>query len=404
MWFYVLGILRAHQMADSAAQGIPRGNLSDLYPRWVGARELLLNHRNPYSREVTLEIQEGYYGRQLDARRPHDPKDEQGFAYPAYVVFLLAPLIGFRFAVVHTFFYWVLTGVTVASVGLWLRLLRWCLPPVAWVAAVLLTLGSFPAVQGIRLQQLSLLVAALLAGGLACVSGGLFFCGGALLAMATIKPQLAWPALAWLLAWTVADWRKRRRFLFGFGLVMGLLLAGAEIVLPGWWGMFFGALREYHRYTQNKSVLDELVPWMSAGKILAAVAIAASAVLLWKLRRAPFDAEQFGRANALVMALTVLVVPMYAPYNQVLLLPAILSLLRDRRLFLSGSRALRFCYLLGFFALIWPWIASAGLTGAYLFLSPGAALSAWGLPFFLMLALPVLVFGLTVIDARSAPA
>jgi len=42
------------------------------------------------------------------------------------------------------------------------------------------------------LQQLSLLVAALLAGAAACVAGGFLFWGGALLALATIKPQLAW--------------------------------------------------------------------------------------------------------------------------------------------------------------------------------------------------------------------
>ena len=61
-------------------------DLSDLYPRWLGARELLLHHRDPYSPEVTREIQIGYYGRPLDPSRPQDPRDQQGFAYPAYVV------------------------------------------------------------------------------------------------------------------------------------------------------------------------------------------------------------------------------------------------------------------------------------------------------------------------------
>jgi len=51
----------------------PRGNLSDLYPRWLGARELLLHGRDPYSPEITREIQRGYYGRELDSSRPNDP-------------------------------------------------------------------------------------------------------------------------------------------------------------------------------------------------------------------------------------------------------------------------------------------------------------------------------------------
>ena len=70
MWFYVERILVPYQIADAAAHGRPRGNLSDLYPRWLGARELLLHHRNPYSADITIEIQKGYYGRALDPARP----------------------------------------------------------------------------------------------------------------------------------------------------------------------------------------------------------------------------------------------------------------------------------------------------------------------------------------------
>src|SRR4051794_38817837 len=98
MCFYVQRILIPYQRADAASHGRPRGNLSDLYPRWLGARELLLHGRDPYSAEVTREIQAGYYGRQLDPNRDGDPKDQQGFAYPAYVVFLLAPVIKLPFA------------------------------------------------------------------------------------------------------------------------------------------------------------------------------------------------------------------------------------------------------------------------------------------------------------------
>ena len=93
MWFYVRRVLVPYQRADAAIHGRPRGNLSDLYPRWLGARELLLRHRDPYSPEITREIQAGYYGRPLDPARAGDPKDEEGFAYPVYVVFLLAPAI-----------------------------------------------------------------------------------------------------------------------------------------------------------------------------------------------------------------------------------------------------------------------------------------------------------------------
>jgi hypothetical protein len=87
MWTYADCVLIPYQKAFAFSHDRPRGNLSDLYPRWLGARELLLHGRDPYSAEVTSEIQAGYYGRPLDASRPYDPRDQAGFAYPVYVAF-----------------------------------------------------------------------------------------------------------------------------------------------------------------------------------------------------------------------------------------------------------------------------------------------------------------------------
>ena len=398
MWFYVDRILVGHQVADAAEHDRPRGNLSDLYPRWLGARELLRHGRNPYSHEITLEIEQGYYGRVLDASRPNDPKDQQGFAYPVYVVFLLAPLTGLSFHTVQICFHWLLVVLTAASVLLWLRVLRWRLPLIFGAIGVALTLGSVPAVQGIKLQQLSLLVAALLAASAASAVGGFRFSSGVILALATIKPQMTWPIVIWMLVWAASDWKTRRRFLFGFAAMMAALLIGAEIVLPGWWRMFWEAIRQYHQYTQNQSVLDQLVNWLlgsHGGQVLAALAVLASAVPLWKLRREPAGSEAFGRAAALVTALTVLIVPMFAPYNQVLLLPAILLLARERGALTLGSRAMRFVYALAGFCLAWQWVASLGLSLAWL-VSPAEALNGWKLPFYATFALPVLVFVLVV--------
>ncbi len=411
MWFYVQRVLIPYEKADAAAHERPRGNLSDLYPRWLGARELLLHHRNPYGNDVTAEIQKGYYGRELDSARPGDPKDRQGFAYPVYVVFLLAPLIGLPFHGVQVFFYCLLVGLTAASVWLWLRALRWRLPPMAVAACIALTLGSFPAVQGIKLQQLSLLVAALLAASVACVASEFLFLGGALLALATIKPQLAWPLVAWLLLWAVSDWQTRRKFVLGFVTGMALLLSGAEVILPGWWRMFAEAIGRYHEYTQNQPVLEVVLNQVLGcaaggimgrvgGQVLAGIAVLACAPALWKLRRERTDAPGFSAATALVVALTVLVIPMYAPYNQVLLLPAILLLVRERTAFVSRSRARLLAYGVGALLLGWQWAASLGLTLIYL-LASQRWLDGWRWPFFATFALPVWVFALTFFYAQD---
>jgi hypothetical protein len=184
---------------------------------------------------------------------------------------------------------------------------------------------------------------------------------------------------------------------------MGLLLAGGEIILPGWWRMFAHAIGEYHRYTQNQSVLDQLAPWGFAGKVLAAAAVLGCTIFLWRLRQLRADAEEFGGAAALVMALTVLVVPMSAPYNQVLLVPVVLELVRGRAKFLgpSRSRNRRLAYLAGALLVGWQWIASLSLSAAYLAGAQAWALAHWTWPFFATFALPVWLFALVYICVRE---
>jgi hypothetical protein len=400
-WFYMNRILRADQVADAAAHDRPRGNLSDLYPRWLGARELLLHGRNPYSAEITREIQQGYYGRPLDPTRAGDPKDEQGFAYPVYVVFLLAPSVGLPFHEVQIAFRWLLIVLAVVSICLWLRSLCWN-PNCATIFILgVLSAGWLPMVQGIKLQQLSLLVASLLAACGACLAGGWLLLAGALLALSTIKPQLAWPAVVWLLLWALADWRARWRLLCGFALSMILLLAGAELRLPGWFPMFIGAIRQYHRYTQNQSVLV----WMFGsimGRIIEFLCVVACGACVWRVRRESAGNAEFGRAFALVLALTVVIVPMFAPYNQVLLAPAILGLvwseISSRRSGQPVFPALRLARRIAGFLLCWPWAATIALTVASIWLTPQLRHRLWPMPFYSNFILPVFVFGVALLE------
>jgi hypothetical protein len=405
-WFYVNQILRAQQIADAAIHETPRGNLSDLYPRWLGARELLRHGRNPYSPEITREIQSGYYGRPLDAGRPDDPKDQQGFAYPAYVVFLLAPTVDMPFDAVQMGFRWMLVVLAGVSILFWLRVLHWRASVGTVVILIVLMLGWWPMVQGIKLQQLSLLVAGLLAACGACLAGGWLACAGGLLALATIKPQLTWPLVVWLLLWAFSDWRSRRRFILGFGLIMLFLLVGAQLVLPGWIGMFIAAITQYHQYTQNHSVLVSLFGSIG-GRVLEVLSTLACAACVWPLRRERASSAAFGRTFGLVLALTVVIVPMFAPYNQVLLAPAILALLWSENSREPILPAIRIARKIGGILLVWPWIATAGLTVAFFWLTPTVRERVWTLPFYSNFMLPVFIFGLALLNTwttREEPA
>jgi len=406
MWFYVQWVLVPYQKADAAAHGRPRGNLSDLYPRWLGTRELLLHHRDPYSSEVTREIQSGYYGRPLDPRRMDDPrfnepKDQQGFAYPLHVIFLLAPTIGLPFPVVQAGFRWLLVILTLASVLLWLRVLRWRPSAATTAIIILLTLGSYAVVQGIKLQQLTLVVSALLAGCGAALVAGHFSLAGFLLALATIKPQLALPLAGWLTLWAASDWRRRQSFIWSFALSMAIFLGASEYILPGWMREFRDAVAAYRQYTGGAgSLLDVLTtPWL--GKILAAVAVLAVVVMGWKVRRASHDSAAFSSILALVLAVTLVIVPSFAPYNQVLLLPAVFLITISWKDLWSRGSLTRVACGLGLLVVGWPWLASCGLMLASRFVSPSSLQKAWTVPLYTSLGIPLLVLGLLSLCARD---
>jgi len=413
MWFYLQHVMIRQQIADAAERAIPRGNLSDLYPRWLGARELLLRHRDPYSFAVTREIQTGYYGRPLDPSRPNDPKDQQGFAYPLYVVFLLAPTITLRFSVVQIGFFWLLVATTVASVLLWLRTFAWHPSAVTTATLIVLTLGSFPVLQGLKLQQLSLLVGGLIAASVALVTAGHLVAAGVLLALATIKPQLVLPLAGWLLLWVSGDWPKRKRLALAFTGVMAIEVAAAEVALPGWIGEFRHVLSAYRQYNDGAfSVLQVLLSplW---GNVLAVLVLVATARLCFKQRCVAAGSTAFHWTTALVLAVTLLVVPKTSPYNHILLLPAVLLVARDRRMVWEMAPAARFTLVASAVVLFWPWLAALGLTVVSLF-SPTALEKVWLAPLYTTVTIPVAVCLLLAIgldglgksraETRSAPA
>jgi Glycosyltransferase family 87 len=401
MCFYVQKVLIPYQKADAAAHQRPRGILSDLYPRWLGARELLLHRSDPYSADFTRDIQTGYYGRPLVPGRPGEPKDEERFAYPVYVVFFLAPTITLPFATVQIAFTWILGMLTAVSVLLWLYTIRWQPSPSVLAILLVLTVGSFATIQGIKLQQLSLLEGALVAASAALLSGDQLFLSGVVLALATIKPQLVVLLAAWLTIWTLADWRRRQSWLWGF-LLTGALLAGAgEYVLPGWLGEFVNGLAAYNRYTGGHSLLDVLTP-RGGGVLLSVLFLLSTALVCWRLRRALADSPSFRLAIALVLAVTVVVAPMVAPYNQILLLPAIFLILRSWRALWQKGPLIRAGCIFGALIVCWPWLASLALALGSLMLPASSVQRAWAVPLWSSLGIPLVVLGLLALAVRDS--
>lgn len=395
-WTYAGRVLIPHQISDSAARGRPRGNLSDLYPRWIGARELLLHGRDPYKADVTREIQEGYYGRALDASRAGDPIDQQGFAYPVYVVFYLAPTVRLDFGIVQRVFFWILVFVTAASVLLWLRVLDSRVSYPTQAAIVALTLGNLAVLQGLKLQQLTLLVAAMCAAGVALLVCGRPLLAGMVLALATIKPQLVLPLLLWLGIWSLGDLRRRCRWAAAFLVVMIILCAASESFLPHWIARFWRAIGEYWQYTQATPMLEAMLGRF-AGRLLEVLLAAMTALFCFRRRKLAEASGAFQASTCLVLTLTVISVPTFSLYNQVLLIPAILLIARDRRAVWAGSLVGRLLLILVAGLLAWQWLSAAALAGLSFVLARETIERVWVMPLWAVPQIPLAVLGLMLI-------
>jgi hypothetical protein len=398
MWIWVQMIAIPHQQVEAAERGTPRGSLSDLYPRWLGARELLLHHRDPYSVDVTREIQTGYYGRPLDPSRPNDPKDQQAFAYPIYVVLLLAPTVSFPFPIVHRIVFWLFAALTAITVPLWLRTLGWRLSKTALAILILLTLSCLPSIQGLKLQQLSVLVAVLIAVAMYALSRGRYTTAGVLLAVATIKPQLVFLLALWLCIWIAGNLRERQRLLVSFGVSMLILVVTGELLLPGWISEFRKAMQDYYQYTGGgRSVLDVVLSpvW---GRITSAFLIGVLLIVGWRNRRITHRSRLFQWSLCFVLATTLLVIPTFALYNQLLLLPGVMMALRAMLKLWQRSRFSRFFCCVATLSISWPFLSASCLVSAMAFLPRSTVQKAWGLPFYPSFAIPITIYALLLVS------
>lgn len=324
VWYYLFGVFLPYEK-DHEPPGVSRTNRSDLYPRWLGARELILRGRNPYSATVTRDIQLGYYGQTIE--RGSFTKDEQRFAYPAYVVFFLAPTVKLPFSSVNEGFELLLFGFTIASVELWIRALRLKFSRFTRFLCVLAVLASWPVAEGLYTRQLSLLVAFLLACACEEIATGRLRVAGVCLASSMIKPQLALLLISSLLIWAAGNWRNRQSLVWSLVTTTGILVLGAEIVLPHWIRYWWNSLHGYVAYTGSQPSLERLFGSIP-GFVLELILIAVVLAICWRFRKHRADSEGFGFVLCLILSTTLTLLPTWslASYNEVLLIPAALWL------------------------------------------------------------------------------
>jgi hypothetical protein len=358
-WLYQGRILQPWDRHMGELHNGIKTQMGDLYPRWVGTRELLFHGRNPYGPEVSHQIQMAFYGHiveqdiiEQDYGNPaRKIVDEQRFAYPVYVVFLMAPTMYADFAVVYRWAPLVLGLFTAVGVLLCLDLFRWRIPWEQKAAITLFTVSSPQIVQGLEHQQLAIVVGVLLIAGAWCAAGDYLALGGMLLAWSTIKPQMALLPLCFFLVWVIGDWVRRWRLFAGFMTMLVLLIGAGELILPGWIADFVAAAAAYRRYFSTTSFLRMAVG-DALGEILGGLIVVGLMVLAWRNRREAADSRQFLSTFAAFLMGTILAFPLFTPFNQVMLILPAMLLLHDWNTLPKFSRVVFIV------SVTWPWIIS----------------------------------------------
>jgi hypothetical protein len=151
---------------------------------------------------------------------------------------------------------------------------------------------------------------------------------------------------------------------------------------------FYYAVLAYRKYAAGPSLLQQsLTPTLGVG--LSTIIMIAVAVACWSSRECSASDRQFFWTTSLVLATTLLIIPVFAPHYQLLLLPGTLLLVRRWEQLWKSNLAIRIVLGLAAISLVWPWVCAAALTAASFF-TP-AAQYVWQLPLWTTLAIPVTI-------------
>lgn len=225
---------------------------NDFYSRWAGARALLLEGRDPYSLEVTAEIQPV-----IGIDPALEGTGKGGFAYPLHVVFLFWPLVYLSFDWAQAVWMVTLQWVTLATVLGLVSLERYKLSPFGLTGLILAALFLYVVARSIMLGQFTLHVTLFLVLTLLALRRGHDIWAGVALSATSVKPQMVIFVVPWLILWAIGQ----RRWRFLAGLVAGAmaLLLGSLALFPRWPISFVEDIRRYSDVAGGRNPLSVLI-------------------------------------------------------------------------------------------------------------------------------------------------
>lgn len=224
----------------------PNPGMNDFLSRWEGARSFWFEGVSPYSDTASLNIQQRIYG-----RAAVEGEDLGLFAYPMYTVLYVAPVVGLPYAWASAVWMVALEVCLIAGLILLLGVVRWQPRPLMLAALLVFCLLNYFAFRGLILGQPSHVVYLFTALALWSLSRARDALAGVALALSTMKPQMGFLLVPFLLLWGLRA--GRWRFVGGFALTFGALLAVSFALQPDWFGAWLGQVRQYPEYTRDGS-------------------------------------------------------------------------------------------------------------------------------------------------------
>jgi hypothetical protein len=256
--------------------------------------------------------------------RPSRPDEDQvAFAYPLYSLVFFFPLCAIEnYALVQAIWFWLLLAALVASAILCMRIVRWRPRPWPWILTILWAVLLYYSFRALILGQFAVLVLLAMVAALWAMKHEHDGRAGIMLALTTVKPQMIYLAVPWILLWAAGC--RRWQLWVGFFGTMASLTIGSMLLLPSWLPDFVRQILDYPSYTVFGSLTWMIVRhWMGLGPMAEIVALVALglvvAVLAWHLWRGSWDNMLW--MLGMLFLFTNFVTPRIATTNYILFIP-----------------------------------------------------------------------------------
>jgi hypothetical protein len=226
---------------------------NDFLARWSNGCALIWTGENPYSDEVTLLTQIRMHGRPA---RPGE--DLASYSYPLYTLYLFWPLCFVQpYSLVQAIWMTLMLYAVVVGTAVTIQVVGWRPPAWLWGLTLVWTVITYPHVRAVILGQMASVVFLAVVLALLAVKRRADFWAGVALSVATIKPQVSFLIVPWLLWWSA--WNRRWRLWGGFATAMALMAGTGLLLVPTWPADF---VRHLLNYDTVSGTTYHSVTWM----------------------------------------------------------------------------------------------------------------------------------------------